>query len=289
MDLDSNRIISAGAPPATQALPNSLVPSPFSIPQHNLPRPSTRPPKPAPTPSSQSSFSPSKTVSQGLSSRPPKPAPTPSSQSSPPAKQQPRLPVPSRLLAGVTLSTQASPHTTQASPHTTQASPRTTQARPDSLFPVPFQPQQNSFSQLSPRTTQARPRRPSKTIPEARAIPPGRWLLWTSVGAEEVHSLSRGWYGQDVLARKLLRTRPCALADPGGRFFAVVVRATEIDLRSEQCPMRARFAVGHANAPWIDDANSAYHPVELHVGMSTDNDIGLRPSDQLAHTRFRGT
>ena len=84
--------------------------------------------------------------------------------------------------------------------------------------------------------------------------------------------------------------RPRRLANRGDRRFRVVLGAAELDLGPEQRPERAPASlVGHADAPGVDDPQPAREaPIELHVRVTADDEVGCRRSPISCATSSSG-
>jgi hypothetical protein len=64
----------------------------------------------------------------------------------------------------------------------------------------------------------------------------------------------------------------------------VKASAAKLNIGTEQKPISARFSEWHPDAACIDDANVSYHPVELHMSVAADHDVGLKVTKKRQET-----
>lgn len=65
------------------------------------------------------------------------------------------------------------------------------------------------------------------------------------------------------------------LANAIGSLNEITMRAPKLNVRSEQAPIRPRFAKGHSYTACVDDAHVPNCPVELHVSVPTNHQLGI--------------
>lgn len=71
---------------------------------------------------------------------------------------------------------------------------------------------------------------------------------------------------------EIFRLRICGGAKKLRGFLQVVIRFSELDAGAEQKPIRSRISERLADAAGIHDARFPNHAVELHVGVTADDE-----------------
>src|SRR5690242_2856121 len=90
--------------------------------------------------------------------------------------------------------------------------------------------------------------------------------------AEYIKHFLLRWRVKDVVLGEFLSLRVFRVANSLRRFREIVRRPPELNIGSEQEPMRAWFSKRHPHTASIDDSNPSDHSVELHMSMTTNND-----------------
>ncbi|MEY2504895.1 MAG: hypothetical protein QOG27_1175 [Verrucomicrobiota bacterium] len=67
-------------------------------------------------------------------------------------------------------------------------------------------------------------------------------------------------------------------------FREVEGSAAKLNIGTEQEPISPRFPEWPADTARIDDANVSYHPVELHMSVTADNDVRPKISKKRQET-----
>src|SRR5215469_9999514 len=95
-------------------------------------------------------------------------------------------------------------------------------------------------------------------------------LLQLHAREHSEHGLLRGGV-EDAVSSKILSLRVFGGAYALGRFREIVRRVPKLKLRAQQKPMGKRLAKRHSHTPGVHDSSRSHLPVELHVGMATDD------------------
>src|SRR5438105_2046373 len=95
-------------------------------------------------------------------------------------------------------------------------------------------------------------------------------LFYFSAG-ESFERFGFGWRLQHVTRGKVFSLRIACLANAFSSFPEIVEGMPKLHVWAKQEPVCAWFSEWHAHAAGVDNANFAYPPIELHVGMPADN------------------
>ena len=74
------------------------------------------------------------------------------------------------------------------------------------------------------------------------------------------------------MSRKLLRLWISSGSNAIGRRCQVVRRVSKLNILSNQEPVRTRLPKWHPDAAGVNDPRWPYHPIELHVRVTTDDE-----------------
>src|SRR5690348_1262130 len=92
---------------------------------------------------------------------------------------------------------------------------------------------------------------------------------------------------QDVVLDEVFRLGIAGLADALRSPSQVIKAMPKLHTGSEQKPIRARLAKGHAHAARVQNSSRSHLSVELHVSVPADHDVRLHPCKHWQQAAFR--
>jgi hypothetical protein len=91
----------------------------------------------------------------------------------------------------------------------------------------------------------------------------------------------------NAASRELFRLWIARRSNAVGGRCKVVLRVPKLNVASEQKPVRTRSPKWHPDAAGVDNPCSSYHPIELHVRMTTDHQSPVHSLKDRQQAVFR--